>query len=123
MGKNIAILNWPRPLMRRGVESNEETDRAEPISIVIHICMETTQRISPYSYLYLKLAKCHAFLIFVFCIFFYKIGRLELVQSGGWVSVSHPPIGEGAGGGERSRRMNMVQIMYTYVCKCKNDTC
>jgi hypothetical protein len=19
--------------------------------------------------------------------------------------------------------MNMVQIMYTYVCKCKNDTC
>jgi hypothetical protein len=21
------------------------------------------------------------------------------------------------------RRMNMVKIMYTHVCKCKNDTC
>jgi hypothetical protein len=24
---------------------------------------------------------------------------------------------------ELGRRMNMVQIMYTHVCKCKNDTC
>jgi hypothetical protein len=23
-------------------------------------------------------------------------------------------------GGERNRRVNMVQIMYTHVCKCKN---
>jgi hypothetical protein len=30
---------------------------------------------------------------------------------------------EGRHGGERGRRMNMVQIMYTHVCKCKNDTC
>jgi hypothetical protein len=26
---------------------------------------------------------------------------------------------EGRGGEERGRRMNMVQIMYTHVCKCK----
>jgi hypothetical protein len=25
--------------------------------------------------------------------------------------------------GERDRRMNMVSTRYTYVCKCKNDTC
>jgi hypothetical protein len=31
-------------------------------------------------------------------------------------------VGRGSGG-ERRRRMNMVQIMYTHVCKCKNDTC
>jgi hypothetical protein len=30
---------------------------------------------------------------------------------------------KGGGGGERSRRMNMVQIMHTHECKCKNDTC
>jgi hypothetical protein len=29
----------------------------------------------------------------------------------------------GGSGGERGRRMNIVQIMYTHVCKCKNDTC
>jgi hypothetical protein len=27
------------------------------------------------------------------------------------------------GGRERGRRMNVVQTMYTHVCKCKNDTC
>jgi hypothetical protein len=32
------------------------------------------------------------------------------------------PVG-GEGGGERDRRMNMVQIMYTHVCKCKNGSC
>jgi hypothetical protein len=29
---------------------------------------------------------------------------------------------EGASGRERGRRVNMVQIMYTHVCKCKSDT-
>jgi hypothetical protein len=24
-------------------------------------------------------------------------------------------------GGERNKRVNMVQTMYTHVCKCKND--
>jgi hypothetical protein len=30
------------------------------------------------------------------------------------------PVGWG-GGRERGRRMNMVQTMYTHVCKCKSD--
>jgi hypothetical protein len=30
---------------------------------------------------------------------------------------------EVGGGGERGRRMNMMQIMCMHVCKCKNDTC
>jgi hypothetical protein len=36
--------------------------------VVIHIRMETTQRISLYSYLYIKLTKMPHFLIF-FCVF------------------------------------------------------
>jgi hypothetical protein len=30
---------------------------------------------------------------------------------------------DGGGGDERDGRMNMMQTMYTHVCKCKNDTC
>jgi hypothetical protein len=50
--------------------------------------------------------------------FFYKIREQEGgTDSAGW----------GAGlalvGGGGDRRVNMVQIMYTYVSKCKNDTC
>jgi hypothetical protein len=30
---------------------------------------------------------------------------------------------ERGGGRKRDRRMNMMQIMYTHVCKSKNDTC
>jgi hypothetical protein len=50
----------------------------------------------------------------VFSFFLYKIG--ELVWGGG-VSMG--------GGGDRERgwRVNMVQILCTHVCKCKNDTC
>jgi hypothetical protein len=29
----------------------------------------------------------------------------------------------GESGGERGRRMNMVEAMYTHLCKCKNATC
>jgi hypothetical protein len=35
--------------------------RDEPVGVVIHICMETTQGISLYSYLPLKLAKRYVF--------------------------------------------------------------
>jgi hypothetical protein len=31
------------------------------------------------------------------------------------------PVG-GGGGRERYRRVNVVQIPWTHVCKCKNDT-
>jgi hypothetical protein len=71
----------------------------EPILVVIYICLETSQGISLYSYVYHKLAKtlCFSYLL---CFLFYKIGnkRAEQVLS--------------AGGGD--------QIMYTHVSKCKN---
>jgi hypothetical protein len=58
-------------------------------------------------------------MFFFLSFFFYKIGEQD--RTG--------PAGEGwhqwerGGGRERGRRMNMVQIMCTHVCKCKNDTC
>jgi hypothetical protein len=51
--------------------------RDEPVWVVIHTCMETKQGISLYSYLYLKLAKCHVFLIIFYVFFFYKIREQE----------------------------------------------
>jgi hypothetical protein len=40
----------------------KRSGRDEPIWVVIHISKETTQGISLYSNLYLKLAKCYVFL-------------------------------------------------------------
>jgi hypothetical protein len=37
--------------------------------------------------------------------------------------VGNWPRWEEGGDGVRGRRMNVVQIMYTHVCKGKNDTC
>jgi hypothetical protein len=45
----------------------------EPLLVVIHICMETTQGIS--LYLYLKLAKTPCFCYYLLCFFFYKNQR------------------------------------------------
>jgi hypothetical protein len=86
--------------------------------------METAQGISLYSYLYLKLAKLPCFSYYLLCIFFYKIRE----QEGGTGSAHGRGKecwhwGEGGGGGERGRKMNRVQMMYSHVCKCKNDTC
>jgi hypothetical protein len=62
---------------------------------------------------------------YLLCFFFYKIRK----QEGGTGSVQRwegmgglltPGVG---GNRERGRRIIMVQIMYTYACKCKNDTC
>jgi hypothetical protein len=46
----------------------KRSGKEKPIWVVIHICMETTLRISPYSYLYLKLAKtlCFSYYLYVF---------------------------------------------------------
>jgi hypothetical protein len=46
-----------------------------PMWVIIYIYMETTQRISLYSYLYLKQAKTPCF--YLLCFFFYKIGAQE----------------------------------------------
>jgi hypothetical protein len=44
----------------------------------------------------------------------------QVLSSRGMVGVS--TTGRGGGNGERGWRMNMEQILYTHVCKCKNDT-
>jgi hypothetical protein len=55
---NIVILNWQRPLWEGDKEVMKKTGRGEPIWVIIHICMETTQEIFLYSYFHLKLSKC-----------------------------------------------------------------
>jgi hypothetical protein len=44
----------------------KSTGRDEPVGVIMHICMETTQGISLCSYLYLKLAKTPCFSNYVF---------------------------------------------------------
>jgi hypothetical protein len=44
----------------------KRTGRDEPVGVVIHICMETTQGISLCSYLYLKVAKMPCFSFYLF---------------------------------------------------------
>jgi hypothetical protein len=80
--------------------------------------METTHENTLCSYLYLKLAKHHVLFCFLSFIF-YKIGE----QEGGTVSARRLALVEGKGGWEMGRRMKKVQIIYTYACKCQNDTC
>jgi hypothetical protein len=47
--------------------------RDEPIGAVIYTCKETTQGISLFSYLYLKLANPPCLFYYLLCFFFYKI--------------------------------------------------
>jgi hypothetical protein len=83
--------------------------------------METTQGISLFSYLYLKLAKILYFSNYVLRFFFYKVGEQEgrtnsapgVVREVVWHQW------EGTGGRERGRRMNIVQIMCTHVINAK----
>jgi hypothetical protein len=46
--------------------------------------METTQGISLYSYLYLKLAKMTCFSYYRLCLFFNKIGEQEGITGSAW---------------------------------------
>jgi hypothetical protein len=63
--------------MGRGLGRNEEKKRDKPIGVVIYMCMETTQRISLCSYLYLKLAKRSCFSFCLLSFYFYKNGEKE----------------------------------------------
>jgi hypothetical protein len=75
----------------------------ETIWVVIHICMETTQRISLYSYPCLKLPKTPCFSYYLLCFFFKKIGEQE-------------------GGAGSARKVGEVaQIMSTPISTCKNN--
>jgi hypothetical protein len=49
-----------------------------------YICMEITQGISLYSYLYLKLPKTPCFSYHLLCFFFYKIGEQEGGTGSAW---------------------------------------
>jgi hypothetical protein len=62
----------------------KRTGTGEPIWVVIQICMETTQGISLYSYLYLKLAMTPCFSYYRLCFFFYKIGEQEGTTGSAW---------------------------------------
>jgi hypothetical protein len=56
----------------------KRSGRDEPLQVVIHICMEKTQGISLYSYLYLKLTKITCFSYYFYGFFsFYKIREQE----------------------------------------------
>jgi hypothetical protein len=63
--------------MGRGLGRNEDDRRDEPIGVAIHICIETTQRNSLCSYVYLKLAKISCFSFYLFSLLFYKIREQE----------------------------------------------
>jgi hypothetical protein len=64
------------------------TGRDEPVGVAIHICMETTQRITLCNYLYLKLAKTPYFSMFyVFSSTKSENRRAVQVLPEGWVAL------------------------------------
>jgi hypothetical protein len=71
--------------------------------VAIQKCMEATLEISPYSSLYLKLAKMLCLSYYLLCFFFNKIGEQE----------------DGTGSTKKGGRV--AQTMYTHVSKCEND--
>jgi hypothetical protein len=76
--------------------------RDELMWVAIHICMETTQGISLYSYLYLKLAKVPCFYYFLY-FFLLQNQRTREQNRFSW------------------RWGGVAQILYIHVSKCKND--
>jgi hypothetical protein len=68
-------------------------------------------------------SKNATFLFFIFYVFSStksKNKRAKKVLPG---SLEYWHWWEGGGGRERGIKMNTVQIVYTHVCKSKNDTC
>jgi hypothetical protein len=72
---NIVILNWQSPLWEMVYEVVKRSGRDNPIWVVIHICMETTQRISLYSCPYIKLAKTPYFYYLLWFFFSIKLEK------------------------------------------------
>jgi hypothetical protein len=60
----------------------KSSDRNEPMWIAIHKCMEAKLGISPYSYLYTKLAKTLCLSNYLLCFLFNEIKRMEQVLPG-----------------------------------------
>jgi hypothetical protein len=106
----ISVENFPQKKMYTRVQR-----RGFKTQSGCYTYMHGNNTISLFSYLYLKLAKTVSLFMFYgfsstkpenrkanrFCIWSRRWGRGE----------------------ERGRRLNMVQIMYTHVCKWKNDIC
>jgi hypothetical protein len=80
----------------------KRSGRDEPIWVVIHMYMETTQGISMYSYLHLKLAK----MLFFFLPYMFFLQQSWRTR--GWNRFCMEVVGE------------VAQIMYTHASKCKN---
>jgi hypothetical protein len=77
----------------------KRTSRDEPIGVVMHICMETTQGNSLCSYLCLKLAKKPGFSFYILCFFFYKNLKKGSARGVGFgTSGSRAVAGKGIGG-------------------------
>jgi hypothetical protein len=76
--------------------------------------MEVMLGISPYTYLYLKLAKMLCLSYYLLCFLFNKIGEEHRTGSawkrGGWGK-----------GGTRGQWGEMAQTMYTHMNKCINN--
>jgi hypothetical protein len=72
-GVHIVILNWQRPLWEGNQEVVKRFGRDEPMWVAIHKCTEAILGISPYSYLYLKLAKTLCLSYYRLCFLFNKI--------------------------------------------------
>jgi hypothetical protein len=70
------------------------------------------------SYIYLKQAKMSHF-----SFFFYKSREQKAGNSPAQVGKGDGTSGMGEVMGKRSRRVNTVQKMCTYVYRCKNDAC
>jgi hypothetical protein len=97
---NKVILNWQRSVWEGDQEVVKRSGRDKSVGVVIHICMETAQGISLFSYLYLKLAKMPCLLFFfIFYAFSFtksevETGSREAVGTGG----SREVVGKGVGG-------------------------
>jgi hypothetical protein len=82
----------------------KRSGRDESMWAVIHMCMETVQGISLYSYLHLKLAKMLCFPFYLIYFFLQQNQRIRgqnRFYPEGWGKVA--------------------KTMYTHVSKCKND--
>jgi hypothetical protein len=83
----------------------KRSGRDEPIWVVIHMCMKTTQGSSLYSCPYLKLAKT-PFFYYLLWFFFFSSTKSENKRAEQVL-----PRSQGQG----------QEIMYAHVSKCKND--
>jgi hypothetical protein len=78
-------LKLAEATMGRGLGVVKRSGRDEPMWIVIHMCMETTQEISLHSFLYLKLAKtpCSLIIFYVLSSTKSENRRAEQILPGG----------------------------------------